>query len=54
MKQIAFLFALISSFATATAQTSSAADQATAVYTVQLGAFDDYVKQADLDRKSVV
>ena len=49
MKQIAFLFALISSFATVTAQTSNATDQATAVYTVQLGAFDDYVKQADFE-----
>lgn len=49
MKQIAFLLALMSGFATLTAQKSTASEQPTAVYTVQLGAFDDNVIQSDFE-----
>jgi SPOR domain len=49
MKHFAFFFALLGSIATIIAQPTNASVPPTAVYTIQLGAFDDNVKQADFE-----
>ena len=49
MKHFAFFFALLGSLTTIIAQPTKASEQPTAVYTIQLGAFDDNVKQADFE-----
>ena len=49
MKYFAFFFALLGSLTTIIAQPTKASEQPTAVYTIQLGAFDDNVKQADFE-----
>ena len=49
MKYFAFFFALLGSLNTITAQPTKASELPTAVYTIQLGAFDDNVKQADFE-----
>lgn len=49
MKHLTLFFALLSSIITLSAQPSKAPEQATAVYTVQLGLFDENVKQEDFE-----
>ncbi len=49
MKKIALSLALLGSLITASAQKTAAQEQPTATYTIQLGAFDDNVKQADFE-----
>ncbi len=49
MKHFAFFFALLGSVVTIYAQPTKAPEQPAAVYTIQLGAFDDNVKQADFE-----
>lgn len=49
MKQILLAITFLNSFGLALAQPTKAPEQPTAVYTVQLGAFDENVKQADFE-----
>ena len=49
MKKIALSLAFLGSLITASAQKTAAQEQPTATYTIQLGAFDDNVKQADFE-----
>lgn len=49
MKQIVLAITFLSSILVATAQPTKAPEQPTAVFTVQLGAFDENVKQADFE-----
>jgi hypothetical protein len=49
MKQIVLAITFLSSIWATSAQTTKVADQPTAVYTVQLGTFDENVKQADFE-----
>ena len=49
MKQIVLAITFLSGFWSVSAQTTTAQEQPTAIYTVQLGAFDEGVKQADFE-----
>ena len=49
MKKLAFFLASLGVFTSISAQTTATQDQPTATYSVQLGTFDDNVKQADFE-----